>query len=124
MRLSGKEFASLVSEALQDLPAALAERLGDISIEVEPWPDAETCQSLGLEDPSELMGLYQGTPLTERSVEDSGMLPDRIVLYQGSIEAAAGSRAEVVEEIRTTVLHEVGHHFGLEEEDLDELGYE
>lgn len=124
MRLSRRHFELLVHRALRSIPTHIARYLENISVDVEHWPDAETCRSLGLTDPSELMGLYQGTPLTERSVEDQGMLPDRIVIYQGSVEASAVTRSEIVEEVRATVLHEIGHHFGLDEDDLEQLGYD
>ena len=65
----------------------------------------------------ELLGLYQGTPLDERGF-DYGSLPDRVVIYRGPISRIARSRREVVEQVRETVLHELGHHFGLEEDDL------
>lgn len=124
MRLSRKQFETLIDQALRDIPPAFEPHLRDIAIEVEPWPDEETCRDLGIDDPSELMGLYHGTPLTQRSLDDAGWMPDRIVLYQGGIEAAADTPDEIADEIRTTVLHEIGHHFGLEEDDLEALGYD
>ena len=79
---------------------------------------------VGVDDPTELLGLYHGTPLTERSIEEGFSMPDRIVLYQRNIEDMCETKDEVIEEIRTTVLHEIGHHFGLDEDDLEELGYD
>lgn len=124
MRLTNNEFRSLIDRALRELPQSLSRVLHNVVVEVEPRPDSATCRSLGIDDPHELMGLYEGTPITERSVEDSAMLPDRIIIYQASIESIADSPDEIVAEIRTTVLHEVGHHFGLDEDDLEALGYD
>ena len=87
-------------------------------------PSSEDLEEMGIDDPAELLGLYHGTPLTERSVEFAGALPDRITIYQRNIERICRSRREIVEEIRTTVLHEIGHHFGLDEDDLFDVGYD
>ena len=124
MRLSAKAFKQLIEQALAGIPAELAGYLDNVVIDVEPMPDAQTLQSVGVTDPTELMGLYQGTPLTERGLEESARLPDRIVIYQGNVESEARTRQEIIDQVRTTVLHEIGHHFGLSEEDLDELGYD
>jgi predicted Zn-dependent protease with MMP-like domain len=70
-----------------------------------------------------LLGLYVGRPRTQRSVEDSGALPDVIYLFQRNIESICHSEEELIAQVRKTVLHEIGHHFGMSEEDLDALGY-
>lgn len=124
MRLSPDEFAELVTEALEDIPEPFAGYMAEITVDIEPAPDRVTCRRLGLRDRRMLFGLYHGTPLTERSVEHSGRLPDRITIYQRNIERVCRSRDQVIRQIRKTVFHEVGHHFGLEEDDLAELGYE
>lgn len=123
MRLTLEQFSSLVDQAIRAIPDEFQPYLADVVIDIEPMPDRRACEALGLRDPRQLMGLYHGTPLTERSIEQSGSLPDRVVLYQRNIERSGQTRREIVEEIRKTVLHEVGHHFGLEENDLDGLGY-
>lgn len=79
---------------------------------------------MDVDDPTELLGMYHGTPLTEREFGLDGILPDRVVIYQRNLEAMCETREEIVEQIRITVLHEVGHHFGLDEDDLAELGYD
>ena len=79
---------------------------------------------MGLSEKSDLLGLYCGQPLTDRSVSQPVRWPDRILLYQRNVERICRTRAEVVEQVRITVLHELGHHFGLEEDDLEELGYD
>jgi predicted Zn-dependent protease with MMP-like domain len=124
MKLSEREFADLVREALRDIPEPFARCLEEIVVDVEPMPDAEALREGGVDDPSELLGIYTGTPLTERSVDDALRLPDRIILYQRNIERECRTKRDVVEEIRTTVLHEVGHHFGLDEDDLFDVGYD
>ncbi len=124
MRLSKRKFVDLVEEALSDIPAQLVQCLRDVTVDVESTPDARTCRDAGVDDPRDLLGLYRGTPLTSRSVEHDGHLPDRITIYKRNIERMCGSRAEIIHEIRRTVFHEVGHHFGLDEDDLAALGYE
>jgi predicted Zn-dependent protease with MMP-like domain len=123
MRFSPDEFADLVREALEDIPEPLAAYMRDLAVEVEPMPDERTCERLGLDDPRSLLGLYHGVPLTGRSIQDSGRLPDRITIYQHNIERLCRTRRQVIRQVRTTVFHEVGHHFGLDEDDLAELGF-
>ncbi len=123
MRLLEDEFAELVEEALSDIPKPLAQYLRNITVDIEPMPDARTCQEMEVDDPRDILGVYHGTPLTERSVEQVVQMPDRITVYQRNIERICRTRRQIVEQIRTTVFHEVGHHFGLDEDDLDELGY-
>ncbi len=124
MRLSERTFIDLVEEALSDIPAQLVQYLRDVTIDVESAPDRRTCRNAGVRDPRDLLGLYQGTPLTSRSVEQGRHLPDHITIYRRNIERMCSTRAEIVQEIRRTVFHEVGHHFGLDEDDLAALGYE
>jgi predicted Zn-dependent protease with MMP-like domain len=123
-RLTPNEFAGLVAEAMRSIPASFRRYLEDIVVEVEPMPSKEDLEEMGVEDPEELLGLYLGTPLTERSFEEGPRLPDRVLIYQRNIESICESREEIVEEVRRTVLHEVGHHFGLDEDDMAELGYD
>ncbi len=102
----------------------LAEHLKDVAIDIEPLPDEQTCRDAGVEDPADLLGLYHGIPLTERSVTDSGELPAHIVIYQRNVEDVCETVEDVVAEVRITVLHEIGHHLGLDEKDLEALGYD
>jgi predicted Zn-dependent protease with MMP-like domain len=117
-------FRRLVSRALEDLPAEFLEKMNNVDLVVEdlPAPDQE---ALAGGDPGEglLMGLYEGIPLTERSSAYGGVLPDRITLFQRNIEAVCDSPDEIIEEIRTTVLHEIAHHFGIDDDRLHELDY-
>lgn len=119
------KFDALLEEVLDELPGHIYQLLDEMPLVVEDEPSLELFRSLGM-DPgsSDLCGLYSGRPLTNRSVEHSGVLPDRIQIFRGPISRLA--RAEGVElkhEIRITVLHEIGHHFGLDEDQLKELGY-
>ena len=118
-RLSERRFREFVAEALDDLPDEWGELLDNVAIVVENEPSAEDLQDLGMDsgEGNELLGLYQGTPLGERGFGYSG-LPDRVVIYRGPILRIAFTREEVVKQIRETVFHELGHHFGLKEADL------
>ncbi len=123
IKLTHAQFEALVDQALAEVPDAFRPYLDNVAIVIESKPDRRTCREMDIADPRELLGLYHGTPLTERSVEASSMMPDRISVYKDNIEAACSTRDEVIAEIRTTVLHEIGHFFGLDEDELDELGY-
>lgn len=117
-----KRFEALTEEVFADLPPEILSYVDNAVFVVEDWPDAETLESQGLEDRTELLGLYHGTPLDERFVDTTGSLPDRIVLYQRSIELYAREEGfELDDVIYDTLLHEIGHHFGLSEEELLEI---
>ena len=121
--VSKKEFETLVQSAISDLPHPFAEFLEEVPIEIHTRPSVKLLRELGMGDDELLMGLYRGVDRTHRSVEDSGRLPDVIYVFQESIERICRDRKQLVEEVRKTVLHEIGHHFGMSEEDLDEIGY-
>lgn len=123
MRLSDDEFAAVVEAAIESVPEGFEPYLQDIAIDVEDMPDRATCAEMGIDDPRTLLGLYRGTPLTHRHVEAPYRWPERIVIYKRNIERFCCSRKHMVEQIRKTVLHEIGHHFGLDEDDLRALGY-
>lgn len=119
-RISRARFEELVAEALDDLPQEWRERMDNVVVMVEDEPSPEDLASVGMspgERESDLLGLYHGIPLDERGY-DAIALPDRIVVYRGPTLRAAGSRRELLQLVRETVLHELGHHFGLEEDDL------
>jgi predicted Zn-dependent protease with MMP-like domain len=113
----------LVSQAVRGLPEQFARALDEVPIEIRERPSRKLLRSLEMKDDELLLGLYQGRPRTERSVEDSGRLPDVIYIFQEDVELVSDSEAELVQQVRTTVLHELGHHFGMSEDDLDALGY-
>lgn len=122
-RVTPREFEALVEQALRTVPAGFRRYLADLVVDIEEEPDEQTCRELGVEDRRELLGLYHGRPLTERSVEELLRWPERIVIYRSNILRMCRGRRQIVEQVRKTVLHEIGHHFGLTEEDLEELGY-
>ena len=121
--VSKARFAELVEKAAAGLPTQFSNALIEVPIEIRDRPSTKMLRSLGLEDDELLLGLYHGRPRTERSIEDSGRLPDVIYIYQEDVELVSENEADLIEQVRTTVLHELGHHFGMSEEDLDELGY-
>jgi len=115
------DFYELVERALEGLPPELSELLDNVAIVVDDWPDYST--PLVTADPYDtLYGLYEGIPLTERSAGYHGMLPDKITIFRGPLERDF-RRAELEEQIRITVVHEVAHHFGIDEDRLEELGW-
>jgi predicted Zn-dependent protease with MMP-like domain len=120
LQITREEFEELVGVALDGLPPEIAEAVENVAVVVEDEPTREDLLSVGIEPgEDELFGLYQGVPIDERGHAYTG-LPDRIAIFMGPILRACGSRREVVREVRVTVVHEVGHYFGLEEEDLPE----
>lgn len=121
--VSKADFARYVEQALAELPAPFASHLEQITVEIVDRPTRKQLRSVGLKDDELLFGLYRGVSLTDRSVQHSGVLPDRILIFQEDHEIACDNARELVEEIRTTVLHEIGHHFGMDEDDLNAIGY-
>ena len=117
-----RRFEKLAEEAFDALPEELLGYVDNVVFVVEDWPDPETLEALEIEDRYGLLGLYQGVSLAERSVEMSGVLPDRILLYQRPIEYwAKEDGLSAFDVIYDTLLHEIGHHFGLDEEELAAL---
>jgi predicted Zn-dependent protease with MMP-like domain len=110
-------FERLVEEALDGLPPDFAELLQNIAVVVEEEPDAAVLAELGMDADEELLGLYLGIPLTERDSHYQE-LPDRVAIYRGPVLRCCGSRREVVKEVRDTVVHELGHHFGLDDDEM------
>ena len=118
-------FRRLVSEALEDLPREFLDQMNNVEVVVEGSPTPEQDCLTGSEEDEEeglLLGLYEGTPLTDRSTQYAA-LPDRIILFQDNIEAVCETQEEIREEVRKTVLHEIAHHFGMGEKRLHELDY-
>ncbi len=111
------KFRELVEEAIDSLPEEFAKRLNNVSIVVEDTPTQELLRSLKLPAWTLLFGLYQGIPQTKR-VGYSGVLPDKITIFKNPIERVSRTEEEIKAQVRATVIHEIGHHFGLSEEDL------
>jgi predicted Zn-dependent protease with MMP-like domain len=112
IEVSRERFEELVSEALDLVPDELAERIDNVVVRVQDEPLADG-----------LLGLYEGVPLTEREAAYTMAMPDRITIYRRPILAGCATEQEVVDEVRTTVIHEVAHHFGIDDNRLDELGW-
>jgi len=115
-------FRRLVTAALESIPPAIAERMENVNILVQMRPTAEERKAASIGRGDLLLGLYQGHPLTTRSWGYGNTLPDRILIFQEAIEMVCASEAEIVEQVRQTVLHEVAHHFGIDDDRLHELG--
>ena len=114
VRLGRERFEELVGDALDAIPAQLLDLLDNVVILVEDDPPAE--------DP-DLLGVYEGHALTERGWDYSGVLPDRIVIYRRPILAICDTEADVIEEVGVTVVHEIAHHFGIDDARLHALGW-
>jgi predicted Zn-dependent protease with MMP-like domain len=122
-RVSKPEFGELVQRTLAEIPEPFASMLEEIAIEVMDRPTPDLIRRSHLGRGHTLLGLYVGHPLTQRSVQDSGIIPDVIYIFQEPIESICRDRNDLCRQIRITVLHEIGHHFGMDEADLDRLGY-
>lgn len=107
-----EDFEQMVATAMDGLPAEFSRLMKNIAVLVEHGPG-----------PRGLLGLYQGVPLTSRTTNYAAVLPDRITIYQQAICAICSSEAEVIEQVRRTVIHEVGHYFGISDQRLRELGW-
>ena len=112
--MSRDRFEALVSTALDEVPAELAALIDNCVVLVEDDPPA---------DEPHLLGVYDGTPLTERDTGYSMALPDRITIFRRPILGICGTEEEAVDEVRITVVHEIAHHFGIDDDRLHELGY-
>jgi predicted Zn-dependent protease with MMP-like domain len=116
-----RRFERLVGRALDALPPAIAPMLDNVAIVVEDEPTPEQIGRRG-GDGETLFGLYEGVPLTQRDSGYTMVLPDKITIFRGPLERACRSPGEIAREVRITIIHELGHHFGLDETRLDELG--
>jgi len=121
LEISRKEFETLVARALQRLPRRFRSRLENIAIVVEEWADDDTLDEMGIDPPDTLYGLYRGTDLTRRDASYGNVLPDVITIYQGPIQEDCETPDEMEELVRDTVVHEIGHYFGLDDDRLAEL---
>jgi predicted Zn-dependent protease with MMP-like domain len=110
--VSLERFEELVADALDSIPEDLFRRIDNVVVRVRDVPPRPN-----------LLGLYQGIPLTERGEYGGLVMPDRITVYRASILALCDTEEDVVEQVRTTVVHEVAHHFGIDDDRLDELGW-
>lgn len=112
VEVAAERFEEMVGEALDGLPPKLGRLMRNVAVTVQHEPG-----------PPNLLGLYEGVPLTERTSNYAGVLPDRITIYHQMICAICSTEDEVVTEVRRVVVHEVGHHFGIDDDRLHELGW-
>jgi predicted Zn-dependent protease with MMP-like domain len=115
------EFEALVEGALRTLPRRFKEKIANVAIVVEDWADDETLRELDIEPPDTLYGLYRGIDLTHRDTSYGNVLPDTIHIYQGPIEEDCADTAEMAELVRDTVIHEIGHYFGLDDDTMEDI---
>ena len=115
-------FIQLVAEALESLPESFAEKMENVEVVVEEWPDRETLRLAGVRNPTGLLGFYHGVPLTERTAGYNMVAPDKISIYRRPILLHCRTGAEVRETVQRVVRHEIAHYFGIDDERLREIG--
>jgi predicted Zn-dependent protease with MMP-like domain len=123
VRLSDQQFEQLVTEGLRMIPSAIRRHMDNIQIIIEEAPPATLLADMGIPEGDTLYGLYEGVPLDERTTEYSAF-PDRVTIYRQPLLEGFHNVDEVRREVARTVIHEVAHHFGIEEERLRELGWD
>jgi predicted Zn-dependent protease with MMP-like domain len=114
-------FEALVARAMRSLPRDFRDRIKNIAVVVEDWADPATLAEMDIEPPDTLYGLYRGIDLTRRDGSYGNVLPDVITIYQGPIEEDAADEEEMAEIVRETVVHELGHYFGLDDETMHRI---
>jgi len=114
-------FEQLVAEALQTIPKRFRDEMHNVVVIIEREPSAEILAEMEIPAGDTLYGLYQGTPLPERTWGDANRLPDRITIYQQPIEEDAEDEDDMLAIVAETVIHEFGHYFGLSEEEIEEI---
>ena len=119
--MTRRQFEALVDKALRKLPKKFRQRISNIAVVVEDWADPETLAEMGIEPPDTLYGLYRGIDLTRRDSSYGNVMPDVITIYQGPIEEDAVDEQEMTEIVRETVVHELGHYFGLDDETMHRI---
>ncbi|MDQ6602634.1 MAG: metallopeptidase family protein [Chloroflexota bacterium] len=124
IRVGQRAFERLVADALDSLPDAILRMLDNVAVVVADTPTEHQRKRTHLRDDEDLLGLYEGIPLTERTAGYGAVLPDKVTIFQRAIEAQCDSEAELVAEVRHTVVHELAHHLGISDARLIELGFE
>ena len=115
------KFEAIVADALRGIPHDFRDAMRNIAIVVEDEPSRQLLREMEVDPPDTLFGLYQGTPLTERGWDYGNALPDRILLFQGPHEREAEDEDDLVISIGETLIHEIGHYFGMSEEEIEEI---
>jgi len=116
-----RAFDALVADALAGIPHQFREAIANLAVTVESEPSRELLSEMEIEPPDTLLGLYQGTPLTERRWDYGNTLPDRVLIFQGPHERESDDEEDLVVAIAETLIHEIGHYFGLSEEEIEEI---
>ena len=119
--MTRRRFERLVAEAISTIPERFRRELQNLAVIVEDEPSDELLADMEIEPPDTLFGLYQGTPLTERRWDHGNTLPDLITLFQGPIEDSSDTEDDLIIAIGETLIHEVGHYFGMSEEEIEEI---
>ena len=119
--ISREQFQNLVLQALSDLPEDVRHSLQNVDVVVDDVASINQIAGTGIENAMNLLGLYEGIPLTERYGYDM-VLPDKVTLFQKPIESICDTQEQMAEEISKTLIHEIAHHFGLDDDHLDRLG--
>jgi predicted Zn-dependent protease with MMP-like domain len=119
--MTRQQFLALVDEALASIPQRFRDAIANVAIVVEDEPTGEQLAEVDVEPGDTLLGLYEGTPLTERQWAHGNTLPDKVTLFQGPIEDASDDEDDVIVAIGETLIHELGHYFGLSEEEIEEI---
>jgi predicted Zn-dependent protease with MMP-like domain len=123
IKVSEEEFHEMMEEAIETIPEAFKDKIENLAFIVEPYPSEDDMDRLELSDQYSLLGLYSGIPYTGRSTWYTGVTPDRIILFQNNIQMRCDTMAELKEMIRQTVVHEVAHYFGMNEDEVRAAGY-
>ena len=116
-----EKFEIIVTDAVAGMPGEFKEMLDNVDICIQDWPSRTQLKSVGLHDKHDLLGLYEGTPRTERDAGYNLVLPDKITIFQKPLEAQCPSARDLKEEIVRTVKHEIAHYFGLDDERLEQI---
>jgi predicted Zn-dependent protease with MMP-like domain len=119
--MTRRQFEALVERALRRLPRTFKDKLANLAVVVEDWPDDGTLAELGIEPPDSLYGLYRGVDLSHRDSGYGNVLPDTVTIFQGPIEEDCTDEAEMGKLVRETVIHELGHYFGLDDETMERI---
>ena len=117
------QFEDLVDQALADMPTDIREHMNNVVITIAEWPSGDELRRARVASPGQLFGLYEGIPLTARGGHYNLVTPDRIVIFRGPLQLACRTPAALKAQIRRTVVHEIAHHFGINEARIRELGY-
>jgi predicted Zn-dependent protease with MMP-like domain len=120
VRVPFTRFEELVADALDSIPPDLGDELDNVAVVIEDWPTPEQLEDRG----GTLLGLYEGVPLTERGpLSYAGVMPDHITIFRGPLCELARDEEDLAAQVRVTVLHEIGHYFGMDDDQLRELGW-